>query len=93
VTAVGVAAIATLQMIGRGKDEVRAFVVEVFRAEFFAWRVTLLFSGWVGWLRHRFVVFSLFTPLQVGLCFYPGVPPPPSGVYLEVKYFDSIAYS
>jgi len=36
VTAVGVAAVATLEMVGSGKDEIRAFVVKVLGVEF-AW--------------------------------------------------------
>jgi hypothetical protein len=38
-----VAAVTPLEMVGRGEDEVRAFVVEVFRAKLFARSFHLLF--------------------------------------------------
>jgi hypothetical protein len=34
VTAVGVAAIAALEVVGRSEDEVRTFVIEIFGCEF-----------------------------------------------------------
>jgi hypothetical protein len=33
VTTVGVAAVASFEMIGRGEDEVRAFIIKIFRSE------------------------------------------------------------
>jgi hypothetical protein len=43
VTAIGVAAVASAKVVGRGEDEVRALVVEVFRAKVFAEGLQLLF--------------------------------------------------
>jgi hypothetical protein len=34
VTTIGVAAVAALKMIGRGEDQIRTFIVEVFGTEF-----------------------------------------------------------
>jgi len=34
VATIGVAAVATLEMIGRSKDQIRTFIVEVFGTEF-----------------------------------------------------------
>jgi hypothetical protein len=36
VATVGVAAVATLEMIGRGEDQIRTFIIEVFGTEFVA---------------------------------------------------------
>jgi hypothetical protein len=70
VAAAGAAAIAPFEVVGRGEDHVWAFVVEVFGVKLFAWGVHLLFFGWfgveIGWLRHGFIVFSLFTPFTKG---------------------------
>ena len=53
---VGVAAVAALEMIGRGEDQIRTFIVEVFRTEFVAtWLYFLFCSGLFvefDWLRH-----------------------------------------
>jgi hypothetical protein len=58
VTAFGVAAVAALEMIGRGEDEVRALVVEVFREEFVGCGLRGAGLGWglvrceLGGIRH-----------------------------------------
>jgi hypothetical protein len=86
----GVAAIAALEVVGRGKDEVRAFVVEVFRSKLFSGGLRRFFRRIgveIGLVRHRFFVF-IFTPFAepVG-----GYPPPPRGI-LGVNYLDSMVY-
>jgi hypothetical protein len=55
--AVGVAAVATLEMIGRSEDQIRTFIIEVFWTEFVATWLYFLFCSllFVGfdWLRHQ----------------------------------------
>jgi hypothetical protein len=50
-TTVGVTAVAAPEMVGRCEDEVRAFVVIILRAEFFAEGFGFLFVD-IFWLRH-----------------------------------------
>jgi hypothetical protein len=82
VPAAGAAAIAPLEVVGCGEDQVWAFVVEVSWVKFFAWGVHLLFFGWVGveigWLRHGFIVFSLFYSFCKLGVFAGGYPPLPA---------------
>jgi hypothetical protein len=55
VPTVGVAAVAALEVIGRGEDEVGTFIVEVFCTEFVAAWLYFLFRGLFvefDWLRH-----------------------------------------
>jgi hypothetical protein len=60
VTAVGVAAVAAPKMVGRREDEVRAFVVEILRAEFFAEGFNLFFVDILR-LRHGGSVFFFYS--------------------------------
>jgi hypothetical protein len=52
VAAVVIAAVASLQQIGRGKDEVRAFIIKIFESE--GWRRLAKWCGFVGFggIRH-----------------------------------------
>jgi hypothetical protein len=58
VAAIGVAAVAALEMIGRGEDEGRALIVEVFREEFAGCELRGAGRGWglvrceLGGIRH-----------------------------------------
>jgi hypothetical protein len=64
-TTVGVAAVAAPEMVSRSEDEVRAFVVEILRAEFFAEGLQVFFVDILR-LRHGVSVLKLhllpFTP-------------------------------
>jgi len=56
VTAGGVTAVTALEMISSGKDEIRTFVIKVFRAEI-AWSgLRGVVRGWIcdelGWFLH-----------------------------------------
>jgi hypothetical protein len=84
VTATGVAAVASLEVVGCGEDEIRTFVVEVFGPKLFSGGLRRFFRRIgvaIGWVRHRLLVF-LFTPFADYVAGYP--PPPPPG-YLERK--------
>jgi hypothetical protein len=84
VAAVGVATVASLEVVGRGEDEVRTFVVEVFRPKLFPGGLRRFFRRIgveIGWVRHRLLVF-LFTPFAD---YVAGYPPPPHRGYLGRK--------
>jgi hypothetical protein len=88
----GVAAIAAFEVVGRGEDEVRTFVVEVFRSKLFLGGLRCFFRRIgveIGWVRHRFFVFLFYSFLPITL----GVPPspPPRGI-LGVNSLDSMIY-
>jgi hypothetical protein len=92
VAAVGVATIASLEVIGCGEDEVRTFVVEVFRPKLFPsglrrffWRVGVE----IGWVRHRLLCSFFLLPFANNVV---GVPPPPTRGILGVNYLDSMIY-
>jgi hypothetical protein len=57
VSTIGVAAVASLEMIGRGEDQIRTFIIEVFWTEFVATWLYFLFCSVLfvefDWLRHR----------------------------------------
>jgi hypothetical protein len=74
VAAVGVAAIPTLEVVGRSEDQIRTFIVEVFRAKVFFWDIRLLFCRradiGIDWLCHRgaSVSFLLLSKFSMGRC-------------------------
>jgi len=57
VAAAGVAAVATPKVVGSGKDQIRTFIVEVFRMELVVGCVRFFFWSEVrvgfDWLRHN----------------------------------------
>jgi hypothetical protein len=94
VTAIRVAAVSSLEMIGCGEDEVRTFVVEVFRSKLFPGVLRRFFGRIgveIGWVRHRFffvfLSFYSFCRLRCG-----GTPLPPRGGILDVNYLVSMIY-
>jgi hypothetical protein len=64
VATAGVAAIAALEVVGRGEDEVRTFVVKVLRSKLFLGGLRRFFRRIgveIGWVRHRFFVFLFYS--------------------------------
>jgi hypothetical protein len=90
VATVGVAAVAALEVVGRGEDEIGTFIVEVLRTEFVAAWLYFLFRGGLfvefDWLRHGsgFVTLRLFLFYSFPMyCAPEGYPPP----YLAITPF------
>jgi hypothetical protein len=88
--AVGVATVAALEVVGSGEDQIRTFIVEVFRTELVAAWLSFLFCRGLfvdfDWLRHGsgFVILRLFpfTPFQLICAADEGTPLPP---YLAIN--------
>jgi hypothetical protein len=91
VTAAGVAAVASLEVVGCGEDEIRTFVVEVFGPKLFSGGLRRFFRRMgveIGWVRHGSSSFFLLLLLLT----LRGTPSPPPRGILGINYLDSMIY-